>query len=80
VTVGADGPTEPDLRKSILASGFHIVSVGISHDARRKQRVLRCELQWRTRAIEAQQPALIDELARSPGVARLQWRPQGMPL
>ena len=78
--VSADGPTELDLRKSILASGFKIVSLGISYDTGSKRRVLRCELQWRTRATESQQPALIEELARRPGVARLQWRPQGMPL
>jgi putative Mg2+ transporter-C (MgtC) family protein len=80
VVVGADGPTETEIRTSIVATGFHIVSLGISYDTSRKRRVVRCELQWRTRADESQQPALIEELARRPGVARLHWRPQGMPL
>jgi len=80
LTVGADGPTELDLRTSILTSGLNIVSLGVSYDTRRNWRVLRCELRWRTRGTEARQPPLIDELARRPGVARLQWRPQGMPL
>jgi putative Mg2+ transporter-C (MgtC) family protein len=80
LTVGADGPTEHDLRTSVHTAGLNIVSLGVSHDTRRQQHVLRCELQWRARGTEAQQPPLVDELARHPGVARLQWRPQGMPL
>lgn len=80
LTVDAGEPAEPDLRKRILVSGFTIVSLGVSHDTRRKRRVFRCELRWRTRAAEGQQPPLIEELARSSGVVRLQWRPQGMPV
>jgi putative Mg2+ transporter-C (MgtC) family protein len=80
LTVGADGPTEHDLRTSLLTSGLDIVSLGVSYHTGRNSRVLRCELRWRARGSGAQQPPVIDELARRPGVAHLQWRPQGMPL
>jgi hypothetical protein len=54
------------------------VSLGVSYDAKSQRRQLRFELQWRAHGVEAQQPMLIDELARLPGVAKLQWRPQGL--
>jgi putative Mg2+ transporter-C (MgtC) family protein len=79
VTVGADGPTESDVRRKIVATGLHIVSLGVAHDAVRKRWQIRCELQWRTRTTEAEEPALVGELSRLPGVARLRWRPEGMP-
>ena len=33
--------------------GIHVVSLGVSYDTRRKRRVFRCELHWRTRATES---------------------------
>jgi putative Mg2+ transporter-C (MgtC) family protein len=78
LTLGANGAREEDIRKSILRAGFQIVSLGVTHDVGTKRCVLRCELRWRTRAGLGIEPALIDELTQLSGVARLQWRPQGM--
>jgi putative Mg2+ transporter-C (MgtC) family protein len=80
VSMSAEGPTEGDVRRKILATGFHIISLADSYDAVHKRWQVRCVLQWRARTTEADRPALFDELARMPGVARLHWRPEGMPL
>jgi putative Mg2+ transporter-C (MgtC) family protein len=80
VTMSAEGPTEGEVRRKILATGFHIISLADSYDAVGKRWQVRCVLQWRARTSEADRPALFDELARLPGVAQLRWRPEGMPV
>jgi putative Mg2+ transporter-C (MgtC) family protein len=80
ITTNAEGPTEGEVRRRILATGFHILSLSVVYDAVRKRWQVRCELEWRSRTTEADQPALFDELARLPGVARLRWRPEDMPM
>jgi putative Mg2+ transporter-C (MgtC) family protein len=77
LTLGANGPGDEDIRRSVIASGFQIVSLGVTRDLAASRRVLRCELRWRTRAGLGQEPALVDELTQLPGVAKLQWHPQG---
>jgi putative Mg2+ transporter-C (MgtC) family protein len=80
VILGADGPAEGEIRRRILATGLHVISLGIAYDALSRRVQIRCDLQWRTASTDADQPALFDELARLPGVARVRWRPEGMPL
>jgi putative Mg2+ transporter-C (MgtC) family protein len=80
VTMSGDGPTESEIRRQILATGYHISSLALAYDTGRKRRLVRCMLEWRSRSTEADRPALFDELARLPGVARLRWRPEGMPM
>jgi putative Mg2+ transporter-C (MgtC) family protein len=80
VITRADGPTESEIRRRILATGYHISSLAVAYDAGRQRWQVRCMLEWRSRSTEADQPALFEELARLPGVARLRWRPEGMPI
>jgi putative Mg2+ transporter-C (MgtC) family protein len=76
-TVGPDGPTEDDVRRSILAAGFQVVSLGITHDIAGRRREVRCELRWHDRPSEVRLPTFLEGLAQLPDVSRLEWCPQG---
>jgi putative Mg2+ transporter-C (MgtC) family protein len=80
ITMSAEGPAEGEIRRQILATGYHISSLAVAYDAVRQRRQVRCRLEWRSRSTDADRPALFDDLARLPGVARLRWRPEGMPV
>ncbi len=79
LTSGPDGPSTDEIREKLVASGFRILSLGITYDASVKSRELCCELRWRALPIEVRPPHVLDQLAESHGVSRLRWSPQGLP-
>jgi putative Mg2+ transporter-C (MgtC) family protein len=79
VTLAPDHPTEQEVRDRIRAAGFRVVAQGLSYDAAQGRRELSCHVSWRSRSDELPRPAFLDELARSPGVSRFMWSPQGQP-
>ena len=68
LTVGADGPTELDLRTRILTAGLTIVSLGVSYDTRRKRAHFVASSGGGDRGTEGQQPPLVDELGGIPAL------------
>jgi putative Mg2+ transporter-C (MgtC) family protein len=79
LTVGPDGPSEDDVRSSIISPGFLISSFGMTYDAEQRRSEFSCEIIWRARASEDPQTAILKKLAQLPGLSRLKWRPQGLP-
>jgi putative Mg2+ transporter-C (MgtC) family protein len=77
LTIGAGGLTDDEIRQTIRLAGFQIVSLGLTRDKVEQHRELRCELRWRAHSDDTQEPSLLDELSRLPGVSRLKWCPEG---
>jgi putative Mg2+ transporter-C (MgtC) family protein len=78
LTVGPAGPTEEDIRRSILAGGFGITSLGIIYEAAERRYEILCEVRWWARPDEARQLDLVKELAQLPDVSRLKWCPHDL--
>jgi putative Mg2+ transporter-C (MgtC) family protein len=78
LTVGPGGPTEEDFRRSVLAEGFRIVSLGVVYDIVEGRSKILCEVRWWARPAETQEPSFLKGLARLPGVSRLEWSPQNL--
>lgn len=79
LTIGPGGIADEDVRKRIILGGFQIVSLGVSHDNVEQRRELSCELRWQERGDKTSEPAFVDELARLPGVCKLNWSPMSAP-
>jgi putative Mg2+ transporter-C (MgtC) family protein len=79
LTIGPGGVTDDDVRKKIRLADYRIVSLGMTRDNVEQRRELVCELRWRARSDDTQEPAFLDELARLPGVSRMKWSPEDAP-
>jgi putative Mg2+ transporter-C (MgtC) family protein len=69
----ADGPTEEEIRGTLLAAGFRVLSYAATYAAASQFR-FRCELRWKGRNPAAQTPPVVHQLQARPGVVRLQWK------
>jgi putative Mg2+ transporter-C (MgtC) family protein len=74
-----DGAAEDALQSEIIGHGFHIVSSAMSYDKDEGNWKLCCEVRWRSPHSDPPLPAFTKELARRPGVSRLEWEPVGSP-
>ena len=74
LTATADGPTEEEIRGTLLAADFRIISYAVVY-AHASQFKFRCELHWKGRNSAAQTPAVVHQLYSRPGVLRLLWKP-----
>jgi putative Mg2+ transporter-C (MgtC) family protein len=69
---------DDDVCRMIRSAGFQILSQGVVIERDEQRRTLTCELRWRAKMIEADQPVFLKELERLQGVTRLRWNPQGL--
>ncbi|HEX4142855.1 MAG TPA: MgtC/SapB family protein [Pirellulales bacterium] len=75
VASDVQGPSEGAIREQLSAAGFQIASCAMSYTTARKFRRLRYELLWRGRLLDSHLPLVLEQLAKQPGVRRLQWKP-----
>lgn len=75
LTSDANGPTETAVRAYIEREGFSVVSWAVSYGRRGAHRTFRCGVRWRARRNDTRVPTFVSELARQPGVLRLNWKP-----
>jgi hypothetical protein len=73
LVANAEGPTEEEIRGTLLAAGFRIISFAVAYAAA-SQFKFRCELHWKGRNPAAQTPAVVHQLQARPGVLRLLWK------
>jgi len=78
LTIGPGGPSEHEIRRIILATNYHILSLGMLYDSAQQSRELTCELLWRARPDQTESPEFLRVLEQSDGVTRLKWNPQGL--
>jgi putative Mg2+ transporter-C (MgtC) family protein len=74
IELDANGPGEAEIRHQLGDAGLLIVKCDVSVDALSKRRTLDFEIREFRRTTDIQPPSLIDELARAPGIVKLQWR------
>jgi hypothetical protein len=75
VTV-VDGPTERDIHACVTASNDGVAPRAVAYRRYAKYRRLAFDIEWRARPAEAWIPSFVDELARTPGVLKVDWHPQ----
>jgi putative Mg2+ transporter-C (MgtC) family protein len=69
------GPGEGAIREQLAAAGFRISTCAMTYLAGREIRRYRYEILWRGRLIDSHVPAVLEQLAKQPGVRRVQWKP-----
>jgi len=71
----ANSLDENDLRATLKAAGFKVVSCGVKFSNAAERRRLRCIVTWWGRAIDLQPPPVLEQLAQRPGVLKVEWLP-----
>jgi putative Mg2+ transporter-C (MgtC) family protein len=74
--VAEGGPTEEEICADLLLAGYSDISWAVTYkgsgDARR--RTMQCVIRWRGRPTDTRPPALLNKLAKRPGVLVLRWK------
>lgn len=78
LTAALDGPTEDEVCAVIHGQGLRMSNPGVCYAKPERTWTLLCEIRWRARPDDPTQPAVVEELARIPGISRLEWTPQGL--
>ena len=72
----ADGPTKDAIREQLAAESLRVESWDVTY--RRGEgmplQAIRCRVGLRALPFETWQPAVVDRLARSPGVLKIRWQ------
>jgi putative Mg2+ transporter-C (MgtC) family protein len=74
---GEGGPTEEEIRATLLAAGYHIMSWAVSYNASGSlphRTTVRCEVQWRGCQTDTQPPPFVHHYCQHPGVLKLRWK------
>jgi putative Mg2+ transporter-C (MgtC) family protein len=69
------GPGDGAIREQLSAGGFRVMSCAMQYIAERQIHRFRYELTWRGRLLDSQVPIVLEQLAKQPGVRRLEWKP-----
>jgi putative Mg2+ transporter-C (MgtC) family protein len=71
----ADGLEEAELRGLLEAAGLRVRSCAVSYHTRLGRRSIQWALKWHRRGSDVDTPPIIERLAKSPGVIKVEWRP-----
>src|SRR5579872_3035563 len=74
LTSSIEGPSDEEVRNSLLAGGFRIASSAIAYAAAAQRRELSCEVGWNAARGDGRPPDFLNRLAQHPGVRELQWK------
>jgi len=77
---GADGPSREQAAAQITAAGFRIAGEAVIYGDGGQTCETHFDLAWRGTRRDVAPPPFVPALARQPGVRKLQWVPQGVPL
>ncbi|HEX3870021.1 MAG TPA: MgtC/SapB family protein [Pirellulales bacterium] len=75
--IGDPGPTRDEIRNTLTSAGVSIRSCTATYEHGAKLQHLRCLVQWRARASDLHTPAVVDQLAATPGIVKVRWKPAG---
>jgi putative Mg2+ transporter-C (MgtC) family protein len=75
LVASAKGPAEKQLSDNLESHGFRIVSCSVVYAEGIQNREITCELRWRGRRQDNLPPAFLKELAETPGILKLAWKP-----
>jgi putative Mg2+ transporter-C (MgtC) family protein len=76
VVAGADGPTDGQLRETVQAAGYSVVSWHLIFRGGQvlARRTVSCEVRWRGPRTDDHAPTFVAGLARTPGVRAVRWK------
>lgn len=75
ITDAANGPKEDWIRALLQAEKYKIGSVGVSYLQGEGHRELTYELWWREERSKHTYPSIVDQLAATPGLLKVDWTP-----
>jgi putative Mg2+ transporter-C (MgtC) family protein len=76
LVANSDGPNEQNVYSALAPSGFAVTSGCQAYSDSGKQHELKFEIKWRGLPDDNRPPPAVQDLARRPGVLRLEWKPQ----
>lgn len=80
LVTSAEGPSREQAAAQIAAAGFAIAGEAVIYGDGAQTCETHFEVAWRGTRRDVAAPAFVAALARQPGVRKLQWVPQGVPL
>ncbi len=78
LTTAGGGLTEDEFRNWVVQEKCAIVAWGVSFARNPERREIRCQIQWRPKAGDAEPPPVVAKLCANPAVSALRWEPQGL--
>ncbi len=75
VLMNASGPNENEIRAILAAENYKIGSLGLTYVQLDDHRELTYELWWRERRRDHPYPSIVEKLAGTPGLVKLDWKP-----
>ncbi|HEX3998119.1 MAG TPA: MgtC/SapB family protein [Pirellulales bacterium] len=75
LVAGADGPETEDIRRNLSTAGYRVESLSIAYAKHAAVRRLTYDIRWRGRKGSTAPPDVVEQLAKAPGVSRLEWKP-----
>jgi putative Mg2+ transporter-C (MgtC) family protein len=75
IVTDPQGPTEKDIGDTLKSARYEVVSSKVAFANRTKQSKFQFELRWHEPGTVRETPPEVMELARHPGIRRLEWTP-----
>ena len=75
LVASGEGPSDRDLSENLKSQGFRILSCAVIYADENRNREITCELRWRGKRQDILPPAILKQLAETPGVLKVAWEP-----
>jgi len=73
---GSKGPTDDDIRRLVGQAGYEIVCSRLVLLEGAQSRETSFDVKWQAKPEEDRVPSFVDQIARVPGVGRVEWKPR----
>jgi putative Mg2+ transporter-C (MgtC) family protein len=75
LVTSAEGPSDKQLSESLQSQRFRIMTCAVVYADGNRSREIKCELRWRGKQQDVLPPAILKQLAETPGVLKVAWEP-----
>jgi putative Mg2+ transporter-C (MgtC) family protein len=75
IEVAPDGPSPNQLRDALTCAGLEVQKWGASYSRGGQLHRVRCTVKWRGCESESEPAGCVERLAKTPGIAKLRWKP-----
>jgi putative Mg2+ transporter-C (MgtC) family protein len=80
LTLAESSISEKELRTMLKAGNVHVRTISIARRLQEHQEDFECDVRWPSHKDTTENPAVLNEVARLPGLVRLSWTPAGTSL
>jgi putative Mg2+ transporter-C (MgtC) family protein len=77
LTIANNGPSDEAIRRELEAEKFTITVWSVSYSDEGKERKVRADLEWLSKADQSRPPLCVEKLGRLEGVKQASWWPRG---